>query len=297
MPVASVSGVARPQGRRPAAVFNPFEHSTPYAYAFIAYPQALATLPVPQFWTIIFFFMLFTLGLDSEFALLETVITGFPDEWPRIFRANKALVCGVMSLFCFLLALPCTCQAGLLVTRLLDDTLTAGFAVLFIAFSECMCLMWVYGFWNFSKDCKLMLGFEPNFYWIFTWSLAAPGLLLFLIIYSVINYPSGSPIVTGVSWVITMIISLTIVLYPVFSIIVGIKSGKYRSYGDAVWRHITPESSWGPADKDQKIKRYDLKEYSEHWKILPECIKKRERSVADKMRSESGAYVNQAIEA
>ena len=43
--------------------------------AFIAYPDALSQLPVPQLFTVMFFFMLFLLGIDSEFALLETVLT------------------------------------------------------------------------------------------------------------------------------------------------------------------------------------------------------------------------------
>merc|ERR1719151_159239 len=47
--------------------------------AFITFPEALAQLPLPQLWAVMFFFMLYLLGLDSEFALIETVLTSFYD--------------------------------------------------------------------------------------------------------------------------------------------------------------------------------------------------------------------------
>jgi solute carrier family 6 amino acid transporter-like protein 5/7/9/14 len=34
--------------------------------AFVAYPQALSIMPGGPFWAVIFFFMLITLGLDSQ---------------------------------------------------------------------------------------------------------------------------------------------------------------------------------------------------------------------------------------
>jgi len=42
--------------------------------AFIAYPQALSIMPGGPFWSVIFFFMLLTLGLDSQVVILENKI-------------------------------------------------------------------------------------------------------------------------------------------------------------------------------------------------------------------------------
>ena len=56
--------------------------------AFIAYPEALSTVPLAPLWAILFFLMLFFLGLDSEFALLETVLTAIYDGFPKA-RGHK----------------------------------------------------------------------------------------------------------------------------------------------------------------------------------------------------------------
>ena len=47
--------------------------------AFIAYPVALDTLPGANFWTLMFAVTLFTLGIDSSFAMVEGVVTLLAD--------------------------------------------------------------------------------------------------------------------------------------------------------------------------------------------------------------------------
>ena len=52
-----------------------------YGLVFQVYPEAISTLPFAKFWSILFFFMLLTLGIDSAMGGLEAVITGLMDEF------------------------------------------------------------------------------------------------------------------------------------------------------------------------------------------------------------------------
>ena len=46
-----------------------------FGLAFQVYPEAISKMPGAPVWSILFFIMLITLGLDSQFAILETVMT------------------------------------------------------------------------------------------------------------------------------------------------------------------------------------------------------------------------------
>ncbi|KAK3599570.1 hypothetical protein CHS0354_035809 [Potamilus streckersoni] len=89
-----------------------------YGLAFVAYPEALSNMPIPQLWSILFFFMLFTLGLDSEFAMLETTLTCLQDEYPRL-RKHKGYLCVGAGIACYLIALPCITPVSKI--RTIDD--------------------------------------------------------------------------------------------------------------------------------------------------------------------------------
>lgn len=56
---------------------------------FQVYPEAVATLPGSHLWSVLFFFMLIMLGLDSAMGGLECVITGLMDEFCGFFKGKK----------------------------------------------------------------------------------------------------------------------------------------------------------------------------------------------------------------
>lgn len=78
--------------------------------AFVVYPEGIAQMPISPFWAVLFFFMLLTLGLDTQFAMFEAVVTGLVDEYPRFLKKRKELFIAFLCFLCFLLGIPMVMQ-------------------------------------------------------------------------------------------------------------------------------------------------------------------------------------------
>lgn len=159
--------------------------------AFIVFPFAVTKLPFPPIWALIFFVMMLTLGLDSEFATLETIVTVLVDSMPRL-RKYKTLLIGIICSIMFTFGLPFCTKGGQYWIELMDK-FSGGWAILLIGTFECICIGWVYGHDKFYKDIRLMIGNKidnPIFYWYFRicWQFVSPILLIFIILVSWIKY-------------------------------------------------------------------------------------------------------------
>lgn len=60
--------------------------------AFIAYPEAVLMMPLPHLWALCFFFMMFILGMGSQFGGIEAMCTAVIDQWPHL-RDHHWKVC------------------------------------------------------------------------------------------------------------------------------------------------------------------------------------------------------------
>ncbi|XP_041052082.1 sodium- and chloride-dependent neutral and basic amino acid transporter B(0+)-like [Carcharodon carcharias] len=72
---------------------------------FLAYPEALLHLPISPLWSVIFFGMIITMGLTSQFAIVETIITSIQDEFPTFLRSKRLYVTIIVCLVLYLLGL------------------------------------------------------------------------------------------------------------------------------------------------------------------------------------------------
>ncbi|XP_054674229.1 sodium-dependent neutral amino acid transporter B(0)AT3-like isoform X2 [Grus americana] len=149
--------------------------------AFIIFTQAIILMPGSQAWAILFFIMLFCLGLSSMFGNIEGVFTPLL-ELPVISKSiPKELLSGIICLICFLIALCFTLGSG---SYWIDifDSYAGSLPLLVIAFFEVIGVAYVYKIKRFSKDVKWMTGRKPNLYWQITWRFISPLLLLIVFV-------------------------------------------------------------------------------------------------------------------
>ncbi|RNA29024.1 sodium-dependent proline transporter-like [Brachionus plicatilis] len=235
--------------------------------SFIVFPFAVTQLVGAPFWSVIFFIMMLTLGLDSQFATLETIITSVCDGVPRVKKYKKLLIaflCTVM----YLLGLTYCTQGGQYWIEIMDR-FASGWAVLLIGTLECICIGWVYGYKNFQKDISLMIGKNCldcclSWYWSLCWKFVSPILLFGLAIFSIIQY---KPLQTDdyvfpvwANWIghlMTASILSGIVGWAIYMLIDATCINK-RSLRTL----IEPEKDWGPLLIEHKRLAIHLKNLS-----------------------------------
>ncbi|KPI97171.1 Sodium-dependent neutral amino acid transporter B(0)AT2 [Papilio xuthus] len=150
--------------------------------AFIIFTEAINQFPGAQFWSVLFFLMLFTLGIDSQFGTLEGVVTSIVDM--KLFpNLRKEYLTGGLCLICCLLSMAFAHGAGSYIF-LLFDMYSGNFPLLIIAFFECIGISYVYGVKRFADDIELMTGRRPGIYWLICWKYLSPLAMLCILISS-----------------------------------------------------------------------------------------------------------------
>ncbi|XP_013390656.1 sodium- and chloride-dependent glycine transporter 1 [Lingula anatina] len=230
--------------------------------AFIVYPEAISTMPLPTLWAILFFFMMMLLGFSSQFSIVECVLSSIMDDYAHILRVNKKreiLMRGVACGLFFLLGLPMCTKSGHFLFDLVD-TYIGGFPLLFVGLFECIVLQWVYGWDRFSEDVKMMLGKKPNIYFRIMWVYVSPFLMFAVIafkfvllkphVYQGYIYPVWAQ---AMGWMIA---------FTPIALIPGWFLGRFCYDGgfQALKSSASPQADWGPANaEDREGSKYDTK--------------------------------------
>lgn len=120
-----------------------FQSASGTGLAFIIFTEAINQFPGAQFWSVLFFLMLFTLGIDSQFGTLEGVVTSIVDM--KLFpNLRKEILTGSICLVCCIISMAFAHGAGSYIFVLFDN-FSGNFPLLIIAFFECIGVSYVYG--------------------------------------------------------------------------------------------------------------------------------------------------------
>ncbi|XP_068171781.1 sodium- and chloride-dependent neutral and basic amino acid transporter B(0+)-like [Antennarius striatus] len=159
-----------------------------FGLAFIAYPEALTQLPISSLWSVLFFLMIFIIGLDSVFAGIEVIVTGLCDAFPEILKNKRQLVTLTSCAISYLLALPLVTRAGIYWVTLMD-TFVGGWLLLFLALIEIIGFIYIYGGNTFIEDVEMMIG-KKNFYFRLwcrvSWYFVTPCIVLVILVWSLV---------------------------------------------------------------------------------------------------------------
>ncbi|XP_078081096.1 sodium- and chloride-dependent GABA transporter 1 isoform X1 [Mustelus asterias] len=156
---------------------------------FVIYPEAFVTMPVSPLWAVLFFIMLLFLGLDSEFAMVEVMVTSLLDAHQDCllkYLKRKEVVVFAVCAVGFLLGIPNVTQGGIYVFQLLDHY-TAQVSIVFLAFFEVVAICCFYGIPRLSQNIEEMVGKKPNIYLRVCWLLST-ALILIIMVFVIIDF-------------------------------------------------------------------------------------------------------------
>lgn len=160
--------------------------------AFILFTEAVINMPGSQVWAVLFFVMLFMLGLSSMFGNLEGVLTPLLDLHVIPSWVPKELLTGLICLISFCVGLIFTLGSG---NYWLDifNNYVGSLPLLIIAFFEIVSVVYIYGIKRFNADIEWMTGRRPNWYWQVTWCFISP-LMLLIVFLAYIVVESKTPL-------------------------------------------------------------------------------------------------------
>ncbi|XP_055368794.1 sodium-dependent neutral amino acid transporter B(0)AT1-like [Betta splendens] len=165
--------------------------------AFIVFTEAITKMPISPLWSVLFFIMLFCLGLSTMFGSIEGCVVPlqdlniFPKKWP------KEVLTGIVCFTSFLIALIFALRSGSYWLALFDGY-AGSIPLLIIAFCEMVAVAYIYGMDRFNRDIEFMIGHKPNIFWQVTWRVVSPLIVLVIFLFYFVSKVSSK--LTYIAW-------------------------------------------------------------------------------------------------
>ncbi|XP_055309717.1 sodium-dependent nutrient amino acid transporter 1-like [Sitodiplosis mosellana] len=230
--------------------------------AFISYPDAIGRFQfVPQVFSVLFFFMLFVLGIGSNIAMCSCIITAIHDQFPKW---KPSLVCIGVATTGFLIGLFYITPGGQFILNLVDF-FGASFVVFILAIAEIVAVCWIYGTDRLCRDAEFMIGRNPGKYWRTCWGVLTPVIMIIILLYTLVSFKPLTyknqfypPTAYAIGWTISAVGLMQLPFWAIYAVI----KQKGDTWGEKIRNSFRPNAKWGPADP-ATLERYQ--KYIDNW--------------------------------
>ncbi|XP_022909605.1 sodium- and chloride-dependent GABA transporter 1-like isoform X2 [Onthophagus taurus] len=221
---------------------------------FLTYPEVVLKLPGAAFWAITFFIMLVVLGIDSEFCLVESFITGVVDNWSEVLRPHRNTFTVIICIVMFALGIPMVTHGGMYVFQLMDYYSASGMSLLWVCFFQTIAISWIFGVEKLSDSIEQMMGIRPSKFWTICWRFCAPTVMVVIFISQCMafqpltygknyTYPKWSNVI---GFILSFSSMVWVPIYALYYILTG---------PGTIWKNI--QTGLQPQIKQRKISIHD----------------------------------------
>uniref|UniRef100_A0A3Q3F974 Transporter n=1 Tax=Labrus bergylta TaxID=56723 RepID=A0A3Q3F974_9LABR len=153
--------------------------------AFIVFTEAIMEMPGSPAWSVLFFVMLFCLGISTLFGNIEGVVVPLkdlkmlPKKWPQ------EAITGIF-FKTFIISLLFAQHSGIYWVTLFDN-FAGSVPLLTIGFFEMIAVVYIYGIDRFNEDMKFMIGYKPSIFWQVSWRFTSPLVVLVILVFYLVT--------------------------------------------------------------------------------------------------------------
>lgn len=209
---------------------------------------------LPQFFAVLFFFMLFVLGVGSAVGLQGSIVTNLLDIFPRFKQWQMAGICSIIG---FLVGLIYVTPGGQWMLQLVDF-FGGTFLIFALAIMQLVGIFWIYGIESFCWDVEFMLNRKVTPFWRISWFLITPGLMIIIFFYFLATLKN--PTFIGLAFPTSSLVAgwLIFVVGIAQIFIWGLWIASREDFDDGkssskLKRLFKPDPNWGP--KSPKIRK------------------------------------------
>ncbi|XP_068148103.1 sodium-dependent nutrient amino acid transporter 1 [Drosophila tropicalis] len=221
--------------------------------AFISYPEAIAKFKwMPQIFSLLFFAMLFMLGVGSNVGMVSCIMSVIKDKF---VNAKIWLIVVGLSLIGYSVGLIYTTPGGQYLLTLIDCH-AVTFVSLVSAIFELIAVGWVYGTKRLCEDAEFMLNIKTSYYYRICWSIVTPLVMIVIFVYNLYSMPTlkyhdqeFSAVYRVIGWCITAVILGQLIYWACYA-------NYKQSKGSLLTRlreSAKPLADWGPLDSKKLI--------------------------------------------